>query len=177
MRSVASADILSFYQNQSPDSKGRMLADIWSWDYQKLEYTHDYIQWLFPLKERSRFNLNAPVLNDEVIAVFKTNEQLQANLIKSLKVMLRFYGLQCHKLEDEDIEVTKSEEYQVRKINWIEQGNHNYLRLTRILTSLRLLGVKKYALALLTCLNEIYLEENENIGRETYNYWQNAVND
>jgi hypothetical protein len=50
------ASILTFYQGQSPDSSGRMIETIWSWDYQKLEYTHDYIQWLFPLKEKSRFN-------------------------------------------------------------------------------------------------------------------------
>lgn len=168
-------DILAFYQNQSPDSRGRMLEDIWSWDYQELEYTHDYIQWLFPLKEKSRFNRNAPVLNDEVIEAFRTSKKLRANLIKSLNVMLRFYGLQCHKLNDTDIEIIKSEEYQARKLDWIERGNHNYLRLTRILTSLRLLGAENHAQALFKCLNQIYLEERRNMGRETYNYWQNAV--
>lgn len=89
--------------------------------------------------------------------------------------MLRFYGLQCHKLEDVDIEITKSEEYQVRKLNWIERGNHNYLRLTRIITSLRVLGGENYAQALFKCLSQIYLEEKENIGSETYDYWKKAA--
>lgn len=64
MPNVESQDILSFYQGKSPDSEGRMLENIWSWDYQELEYTHDYIHWLFPLKESSRFNPNAPLLNN-----------------------------------------------------------------------------------------------------------------
>ena len=167
--------IVAFYLNQRPNSSGRMIEDIWAWDYQKLEYTHDYIQWLFPLKQKSRFNLNAPVLNDDVIEAFRTNEHLKNRLGKSLKVMLSFYGLQCNELGSTDIKITKSDQYQQRKQNWVVQGNHNYLRLTRILTSLSILGLKNYAHALLDCLNQIYLEESKNIGSETYAYWNSAV--
>src|SRR4028118_317782 len=169
------ANILTFYQGQSPDSSGRMIETIWSWDYQKLEYTHDYIQWLFPLKEKSRFNWNAPVLNEEVIQAFRKNEQLRIRLSKSFKLMLKFYGLQCNEVGNTDIEITKSDEYQERKQNWINGGNHNYLRITRILTSLRLLGLENYAQAFFRCLNQIYSEESPNIGNKTYAYWKSAV--
>lgn len=167
--------IVAFYLSQRPDSSGRMIEDIWAWDYQKLEYTHDYIQWLFPLKEKSRFNLNAPVLNDEVIQAFRTKENLRVRLRKSLKVMLRFYGLQCNEHGLSDIEITKSDEYQKRKSNWVEQKNHNYLRITRILTSLSILGLEHYAQAFFKCLSQIYTEESKNIGSETYAYWKSAV--
>jgi len=169
------ASILTFYQGQSPDSSGRMIETIWSWDYQKLEYTHDYIQWLFPLKEKSRFNWNAPVLNEEVIQAFRKNEQFRIRLSKSFKLMLKFYGLQCNEVGNTDIEITKSDEYQERKQNWINAGNHNYLRITRILTSLRLLGLENYAQAFFKCLNHIYSEESQNIGSKTYAYWKSAV--
>ena len=167
--------IVAFYQGQSPDSSRRMIEDIWSWDVQKLEYTHDYIQWLFPLKEKSQFNRNAPVLNDEVIKAFRTNEQLRMRFKKSLEVMLGFYGLQCNELSNTDVKITKSDEYQERKQNWIEEGNHNYLRITRILTSLRLLGLENYAQAFFNCLNQIYSEESRNIGSKTYAYWKAAL--
>ncbi|MEG4327197.1 hypothetical protein QUB37_26400 [Microcoleus sp. AT3-A2] len=36
--------ILAFYLGQQPDSQGRAIEDIWSWDYQKLESVHNYIQ-------------------------------------------------------------------------------------------------------------------------------------
>ena len=166
--------IVAFYLNQRPNSSGRMIEDIWSWDYQKLEYTHDYIQWLFPLKQKSRFNLNAAVLNDDVIEAFRTNEHLRTRLEKSLKVMLSFYGLQCNELGSADIKITKSDEYQQRKPDWVEPGNHNYLRITRILTSLSILGLKNYAQAFFNCLKQIYLEEGKNIGSETYAYWDSA---
>lgn len=177
MPNNASEDILAFYQGQSPDSEGRMIETIWSWDYRELEYIHNYIQWLFPLKEKSRFNWNAPVLTDEVIQTFRTNEQLKANLKKSLEVMLQFYGLRCNQLDNTNIEITRSGAYQERKLEWIEKGNHNYLRITRILTSLRLLGLENYARAFFNCLNQIYLEEGKTIGSETYTYWKNAVGD
>jgi len=174
MSNEVSENIFAFYQGR-PDSSARMLEDIWLWDYQKLEYTHDYIQWLFPLKEKSRFNRNAPILNDEVIQAFRTDEQLRVRLRKSLEVMLQFYGLQYNKFDDKGIEITKSDNYPERKLNWIEEGNHNYLRLTRILTSLRLLGLEDYAQALFKSLNQIYLEESKKIGSKTYAYWKSAA--
>jgi len=167
-------DILAFYQGQRPDSEGRMIEEIWSWNYQRLEYVHNYIQWLFPLKEKSQFNQNAPILTDEIIQAFTTNEQLRMQLIKSLEVMLKFYGLQYNK-HNENIIITKSGEYQERKNNWIEPGNHNYLRLTRILTSLKILKLENYAQALFKCLQQIYLEESSKIGSKTYAYWKSAV--
>jgi len=168
-------DILAFYRGQSPDSKGRMIEEIWSWDYQRLEYTHDYVQWLFPLEEPSQFNWRAPILDDNVVQAFRTNEQLRMRLLYSFKVMLQFYGLQCNEISSGAIKITPSDEYLERKANWIEQENHNYLRITRILTSLRLLGLENYALAFFNCLNQIYLEEGETIGSVTYSYWERAV--
>jgi hypothetical protein len=168
--------ILGFYLGQQPDSQNRAIEDIWSWDYEKLECVHNYIQWLFPLREKSRFNSSAPTLNDEVIQAFRTSEELRNRLVHSFNVMLDFYGLECCKGENAEIVIAKSDEYLSRKREWIEQFNHNYLRLTRILTSLTELGLKNYALALFKCLDEIYHEEKESIGLKTYTYWKNAVN-
>lgn len=170
-------DILAFYSGQQPDSRGRMIEDIWSWDYAKLESTHDYIQWLFPLRERSKFNRNAPVLTDEVVAAFKSDKNLRLRLFKSFKVMLKFYGLQCSKWDNPEIEVSKSDEYESRKGEWINPRNHNYLRITRILTSLRILGLSNYALSFFNCLAQIYSLESQNIGTETYNFWRKAVDE
>ncbi|MFB2879460.1 opioid growth factor receptor-related protein [Floridanema aerugineum] len=170
-----SGDILAFYLGQQPDSRGRMIEEIWLWDYGKLESTHDYIQWLFPLTERSNFNRNAPVLTEEVIAAFNNDKGLRLRLFKSFSVMLKFYGLQCSKWDSPSIEVSKSEEYDQRKEKWINPRNHNYLRITRILTSLRILGLSNYAIAFFNCLSQIYAQSSPKIGTETYNYWQNAV--
>ena len=48
--------ILSFYRRADTDDRGRMLDEIRSFDLGHLESVHDYIQWLFPLAERSGAN-------------------------------------------------------------------------------------------------------------------------
>lgn len=170
-----SEPIIAFYAGERPDSEGRMIEEIWAWDYQRLEYVHDFIQWLFPLKQRSGVNPNAPLVNDKVIEVFISNELLRARLIRSLKQMLKFYGLQCIERVDGSIEIARSNEYEERKENWVTCHNHNYLRLTRILVSLSLLGAARYSRALFECLDRIYKEESSRIGNTTYSYWENAV--
>ncbi len=167
--------IVAFYLSQCPDSQGRTIEEIWSWDYQRLEYTHDYIQWLFPLKQKSRFNPTAPILNEAAIQSFRTNEQLRIRLRQSLEVMLHFYGLQVNESGSADIEIIKSDEYRERKNVWLNPGNHNYLRLTRILTSLKLLGLENHAKSLFKCLSQLYEEESRCIGSSSYGFWKNAA--
>ena len=84
--------LLAFYRGQSPDTQGRYIADIWSWDHRRLEMIHDYIQWLFPLPERSRFNPDAPLLTTADMAAFQDDPDLQARVLKSFDVMLGFFG-------------------------------------------------------------------------------------
>lgn len=61
------AMIVPFYLGESPDVEGRKIKEIWAWDFETLECAHDYIQWLFPLTEKSHFNSNAPVVDLKVI--------------------------------------------------------------------------------------------------------------
>jgi len=51
-----STHLLGFYAGTRPDDRGRFLREIHRWPDYKLEQTHDYIQWLFPLAERSGFS-------------------------------------------------------------------------------------------------------------------------
>jgi Opioid growth factor receptor (OGFr) conserved region len=44
------------------------------------ERTHDYIQGLFPLKEKSSFNSRAPILDAETIEGIQGRPELRANL-------------------------------------------------------------------------------------------------
>jgi hypothetical protein len=60
---AANDPILGFYSGVEPDHRGRYLHEIQKWPDDQLESVHDYIQWLFPLPERSGFNVSAPVLN------------------------------------------------------------------------------------------------------------------
>jgi len=85
-------DLIAFYKGKAPDNKGRFLYDIWHYSDVQLESTHNYIQWLFPLPEKSRYNPDAPLLNKKFIDVASKKGEVHNNLITSFELMLRFYG-------------------------------------------------------------------------------------
>lgn len=169
------AMIVPFYLGEQPDAEGRMIQDIWTWDFEDLECVHNYVQWLFPLPERSSFNPDAPVVDDQVTQAFHANPDLQQHLLKSLTIMLKLYGLQGGENNEGRFVVTKSEDYLDRKREWICIMDHNYLRITRILKCLTVLGLKSYAQAFYQCLAQIYREESRHIGGKTFQYWTDAV--
>jgi hypothetical protein len=54
-------------------------------------------------------------------------------------------------------------------------GNHNFLRISRMLRSLSLLGLGSYARAFLECLETIYVENPTTVGTTTIGYWRRAI--
>ena len=163
-----SREILDFYRGGQDDQR-RTLDQILAWPDMELEAVHDFIQWLFPLPERSGANPSAPVLDRETIAAFRASEELQKRLRQSFLRMLRFYGLEFH---SEKIQLAKN--FAVRSSNWLNPGNHNHLRLTRILRSLRLLELESEAQALLRALSQLYESHPGRITFRTYEFWKNA---
>ena len=95
-----------------------------AFDDSRLERTHDFIQWLFPLPERSGAQPDAPVLTPEDIAVLRQSMTAQAVLAAATDRMAAFY-------RDTD--------------HWLAASDHNHLRITRIIRSLRLLRGDDYA--------------------------------
>jgi Opioid growth factor receptor (OGFr) conserved region len=166
------SQLLEFYRGRGPDAAGRRLADVQAMDNVTLEQTHDYIQWLFPLPEPSNFNRHAPVLTGAEMKAFRHESELRAGLISSCEIMLRFYGL---KWSEHTSLVELSDLFQERASEWLTPGNHNFLRITRILRSLTLLGAPERASALLRCLEGIYQRYHEVIGAKTLGFWRRAT--
>ena len=111
--------IVGFLEGRTPDGRGRILAMLLQQTDHQAETTHDYIQWLFPLKEPSRSVNGAPVLTDLDIDEIRQSSLAQANLVKSARW---FLGV----LERNNL--------------WVTKYNHNHLRITRVIKSLRLLA-------------------------------------
>lgn len=162
--------IVLFYLEQGNDHKNRSLKKILSVSNYELEITHDYIQWLFPLSEASNYNINAPIVTENTIMEFENNSILVDNLKKSFYRMLDFYGLE---IDDEDEIYPSYNYFDVRSKIWLTKNNHNYLRLTRILKSLKLLGLKKYSHKLCECLISDCIPK-QNITEENIKYWVKA---
>ena len=164
--------IVDFFSGKATDTCGRTLREIHTWGYNELENVHDYIQWLFPLPEPSRYNLRAPVLDAEQIAKFHADAELRAQLLASFDMMLGFYGFERHNML-----IIRSNSWEERSRNWLRPGNHNHLRLTRILKSLSILGLKDYAHVLFKALNDVFSEKTSAISDATMEYWKRALLD
>jgi Opioid growth factor receptor (OGFr) conserved region. len=167
--------IVAFYRHDAADHRGRTLREMWTWDHDRLEMVHDYIQWLFPLREPSMFNSSAPLVTDETVSAFADDAALRQALKHSLVMMLDFYGLALHEEQDGRVRVSESASFASRRGNWVVPYNHNHLRLTRILTSVRTLGLPAYSIALFDCLEKIRKIRPDAISTETFGYWQRAA--
>ena len=174
---VVTDTIVDFYAGTATDQRGRSLREIQQWSDDRLEAAHDYIQWLFPLPEPSPVNPLAPVLRETTIETFATRAELRENLRASLDRMLRFYGLELRNGPPPD--VIASGNFAARASNWLRAGNHNHLRITRILKCCALLGLGAEARAFLERLEEIYLGEQRKphtgITGESMRYWRSAI--
>ena len=153
---------------------GRRLEEILRWDDLRLEMVHDYIQWLFPLPEASGANPRAPVLDERSIATIRGDAAMQRRLRAAFERMLEFYGFVL-----EDGAVAEGPQFAKASRNWLHPGNHNHLRLSRILRSLRVLGMEDEAAALWEALRSLYERETA-VGRrvitaETFGYWRRAA--
>jgi hypothetical protein len=163
--------ILEFYRGHKTDIEGRTLEQLWAMNDDELEELHDYIQWLFPLPEPSAFNPDAPLLTEYDIAIFKSDPVIQANLRESYERILRFLGLALA----EDKKVVEGDNFQKRISEVWEVFNHNWLRITRILGCLTLLGQEKQAKALYERLAEYVRTVRFPIPPDTFRYWTEAV--
>jgi hypothetical protein len=166
------SQLIDFYRGEGTDAEGRRLDDILSWSNGRLEAVHDFIQWLFPLPEPSRFNPDAPLLTPDDIAAFRQDPALRNNLRRSFERILQFLGLQ-----EQGGEVVEGPNLVRRAQGVWDHPNHNWLRVTRILRSLHLLGLEAEAEALYRRLEEFHASRRFPIGDDTFRFWTGAVRD
>ena len=112
------ARLLAFLEGQGVDGRGRTLFEVLAFDDAALELTHDFIQWLFPLPERSAAVPDAPVLDADGARAIQDSVMAQCALAAATDRMEAFYR---------------------RTDQWLRPHDHNHLRITRIIRSLRLL--------------------------------------
>ncbi len=87
--------------------------------------------------------------------------------------MLLFYGLRW---SDDRVEIDP-QHFPARARVWLHPGNHNHLRLTRIMESVATLGLRAEARALQRCLLED-VAEAAGAGRisvRTIGFWRRAI--
>jgi hypothetical protein len=143
--------ILAFFEGVDTDQSGRTIQEVLAMDDYALENEHDYVQWLFPSPEISDANPGAPVVEEETVRAFAARSDLRGTLLRGLHVMLTFYGLELVEQGDE-LEVREGPDFEEKSFTWLIPVDHNHLRISRILLSLRTLNCQPHATALLAYL-------------------------
>lgn len=161
--------LINFYRGTAPDTEGRTLAELWAFNDHQMEDVHDFIQWMFPLRERSQYNPHAPVLTEADIAAFRSDPALLENLARSFARFLRFLGLAL-----EDGRVVEGPDHASKSAVW-RSPNHNWLRITRVLTSTRTLGLEAESRAFFAFLDGLYRGGTSGIDARTFGFWSSAV--
>jgi hypothetical protein len=162
---------VQFYRNEVVHPDRLTIEEIMGWDDTQIEGSHNTIQWLFPLTTPSLNVANIQTISADEIEVFRAEPGLQSRVLQSLRRMLRFYGLE---LQSEGRKIVKTRDFE-KKSGWLYPRNHNYKRITRILKSLRILGLETEARLFFAALEEIYSSHYRYIGEETFKHWKKAM--
>lgn len=151
---TARTSIVGFLTGEGRDHRGQSIEDVLRFDDSALERRHDYIQWLFPLPETSRFNLDAPILTDEALAELGQSDRAKANLRRARDRMLAFYRANDH---------------------WLTAFNHNHLRITRIIRCLALILGEEAALSFHDEVRALVEAAGNPVNATSLDYWRDAV--
>lgn len=161
--------VVQFYRGEIPNNEGLFFDDFMLYGYEQLEADHAYIQWVLPNREPSMFNEDAPLITEEEMILFREDPELKEKAIAVAMKMLDFYGMS---LQGEGVGWQTPDEIGHHDPKWwLRHFNHNFLRVTRMLTSLRYLGLENWSLAMFDNL----LESRDMYGETSYNYWSEAA--
>lgn len=146
--------IIDFY-NGGTDHKGRTIAEIINLDNKAFDECHDFIQWLFPLHEDSRMSpVKFPLVTVEDSNYFKQSANCKIRVLLALERYVIFLD----EMGDDF---------------WCNDGDHNLLRITRIIRSLRFFGLESIA--------KDFYEEctsraiSRHLDKKTCTYWERAL--
>lgn len=146
--------IIRFLRGEGKDGDGRYFSDVMSFSDELLEESHDYIQWLFPLREESHAVPGSPFIeHDETIRMIREDEDIQENIVNALLLMERFYRGNDH---------------------WLRKDDHNHLRITRILRSVTLLSTEENARDFYDFIMR-RVDNAKPVSDESLEYWKTQI--
>ena len=120
-------DLQRFYLDEANSSR-YTISKVLAWSDDKWEEVHDFIQWVFPLMEPSRYNEFVPILTMEDISFFRNNlapyQTFQYAAVRFGKFLKLYSSEEAH---------------------WDSPWNHNLLRITGAIKSIHLIVGKTAA--------------------------------
>jgi len=135
------------------DHAGRTHAFICDQPDEWIESTHDFIRWLFPIADERSRGASIPDLTDEEVEMIKQSEEAQKAMLLSASRMRRFWSKNQH---------------------WVTEHDHNHLRITRCIKSLRLLVGDEEAQKMKVWISSVLGPNAKLISKSSLKYWKEA---
>lgn len=145
--------LCDFLENKTSNFDGFTLHQIWEMNDAQIESKHTFIQWVFPTNEPSSAVPSSPYLNDEQVQKIRNSSLAKQNLSKSADWFFDFLGRNSH---------------------WRKPYDHNHLRITRTLKSLRVLNGDDEADYYKEQLWQILGADIAVIPAKTLEFWEDA---
>jgi hypothetical protein len=149
--------IILFYEGDGTDHMGRTYNDIMEFSNKEFDGCHDFIQWLFPLHQDSRMtNVRLPLITEVEHEYFKNSTVCKDKMRLALfrfKTFLHCMGTN----------------------NWCTDMDHNLLRITRVIRSLRFFGLDTEAYEMYIAFSMI--ADSRKIMPSTLEYWKRAYHE
>jgi hypothetical protein len=153
---AASGPLHAYLSGEGTDGRGRRAQEVLASSDHDLEVRHDWVQWLFPLPTRSAAVPGSPVLTPDEIAAIRADPRARATLAHAADRMLAFY---------------RDTRF------WLAPFDHNHLRITRILQSLRLLLGPAAARPVYDALLGLHEAAGAPVNPASLRYWREAIDD
>jgi hypothetical protein len=144
----------AFLSGEAPDTRGRTAADVIAFSDEDLERRHDWVQWLFPLPTPSAAVPDSAYLSPNEIDAIRSDARAKDTLLRAADRLIEFYSRTDH---------------------WLGAHDHNHLRITRIIHSLRLLVSPEEARRFYQRLMSLHEATGGPVNAQSLRYWRDAL--
>ena len=173
---------VSFYRGVTISAPGKagergdLIDEIHrSWDRERLEASHGYIQWLFPIFAGDSMNWRASPLTYAGAAKIREDRVMSERVRRSYVLFLDFMGFRLADAWTGRVEAATD---CAARMAHLDAHPHNFKRISRILASLGHLGFRRYKAPLLAALErEIKLGTLRTAAAALVHHWRPLVHD
>lgn len=159
--------LLHFLSDEKIEETRFTLSEIIDFNNDEMEMFHDFIQWIYPTIEKSMAHPSAPTISTNFANKLNANKCALNGYCKSCRRYLNYMGLACD-------EHSNFHEISDSKPFW-ELPSHNYLRMTRMLNSLRETGHNNCSAKVYNMMISILKRDNNHwVSNKTLEYWKHT---
>lgn len=166
-------DAMDFLSGIATDHRGRDIFEYLEASTETWESMHDMIQWAFPIEVPSDYNPFAPLFNRHLFSIDHSPERLRRSQRMLFRAYCRSIGILA--INEDDPNQMKFAFHLETNGYTFPPNNHQHLRITRVITSLRLFGQDEIAKSFADFMLQLARDYPERINNTTVDYWYNAA--